>query len=131
MSFWLQNGVLAAKKCSQNANLQPERQFAAQTPIRSQNANLQPERQFNATRIFAAQTPVRCRLPVCSRNANLQPERQFAADLQPISCKFAAKTPTRCRLWFAAQTPICCQNANSLPVSSPNVSSLLIASLQP
>ena len=53
-------GVLAAKwrfgsqKCSQYANSQPERQFAAQTSICSQNANstqlgiLQPKRQFAA-----------------------------------------------------------------------------------
>ena len=134
MAFWLQ------KKCSQNANLQPERQFAARTPIRSQNANMQPEHQFNATRIFAAQTPVRCRLPVCSPNANLQPERQFAADLQPkrqfaanlqpkrqlaADCglqpkrQFAARTPIRCPL--AAQTPVRCR----LRVCSPN------ANLQP
>ena len=120
--------------------MQPERQFAAHTPICSQNANLQPGRQFTATRTFAAQMPVRCRLRVCSPNANLQPERQFAADLQPkrqsaadlqpkrqlaADCglqpkrQFAARTPIRCPL--AAQTPVRCrlrvcnQNTNLQP----------------
>ena len=58
-----------------------------------------------ASRIFAAQTPVRCRLPVCSPIANVQPERQFAADFQPKP-QFAANVqPKRqfaadCRLHF-------------------------------
>ena len=50
-------------------DVQPKRQFAAQTPIRCRSQ-------------FAAQTPI------CSLNANLQPKRQFAAD-----CQFAAQTP--------------------------------------
>ena len=99
--------------CNQNASslpiagLQPKRQFAARTPVRCRFAAKTPIRCK-----FAAKTPVRCRLPVCSPNANLQPERQFAARLQPKR-QFAADCE------FAALTPICSQNANSLPICSP------------
>ena len=106
IAFWLQKHAARTPICSQNANLQPKRQFAARTPIQrnkvycSPNANslpiasLQPKRQLAAQTPVrcrsAAQTPIRCRTPVCSPIANLQPNCQFAANLQPKR-QFAAE----------------------------------------
>ena len=56
------------------------------------NAILQPELQLQPKRQFAAQTPIRCRTPVCNPNTNLQPKRQFAAQT-PIRSRLPVCSP--------------------------------------
>ena len=58
------------------------------------NAILQPELQMQPKRQFAAQTSIRCPTPVCSPNANLlaEPKHQYAAQT-PICSRLPICSP--------------------------------------